>query len=47
MVGVLKSMINSRMDSRDSSPTRSSSRRSGVVELDRRLKETRVERRAR
>ena len=44
MVGVLESMINSRTDSKDSSPTRlSSSRRSGVVELDRRLKEMRVE----
>ena len=31
MVGILESMINSWMDSRDSSLTRSSSRRSGVV----------------
>ena len=40
MVGVLESMINSQMDSEDSSPTRSSSRRSGVVERDRRSKGT-------
>ena len=38
MVGVLESMINYRMDSEDSSPTRLSSRRSGVVKRDRRLK---------
>ena len=43
MVGVLESMINSQMDSKDSSPTRSSSRRSRVVERDRRSKETIVE----
>ena len=47
MVGVLESMINSRMDSKDSSPTRLSSRRSGVVERDRRSKETIVEQQAR
>ena len=43
MVGGLKSMINSQTDSRDSSPTRLSSRGSGIVERDRRLKETIVE----
>ena len=43
MVGVLESIINSRTDSKDSSPTRSSSRRSGVVEMDRRFEETIVE----
>ena len=43
MVGGLEFMINSRTDSRDSSPTRSSSRGSGVVKRDRRLKETIVE----
>ena len=43
MVGGLESMINSRMDSRDSCTTRSSSRRSRVVEMDRRFEETIVE----
>ena len=47
MVGVLESMINSRTDSEESSPTRSSSRRSGVVERDRRSKGTIVGQRAR
>ena len=43
MVGVLESVINSWTDSRVSSPTGSSSRRSGVVKMDRRFKETIVE----
>ena len=43
MVGGLEFMINSQTDSRDSSPTRLSSRGSGIVERDRRLKETIVE----
>ena len=47
MVGVLKSVINSQIDSGDSCTTRSSSRRSRVVKMERRLKETIVERQAR
>ena len=46
MVGVLESMINSQTDSRDN-PTRLSSRRSGVVGMDRKSKEIIVEQQAR
>ena len=47
MVGILESVINSQTDSRDSYTTRSSSRRSGVVEMDRRFEETIVEQQVR
>ena len=47
MVGVLESVINSQMDSGDSCTTRLSSRRSGVVKIERRSKEMIVGRQAR